>query len=354
MKTEGFTDIKKPVIVKIAVIAFIILSSITLKAYETRAEVSLGGGWKSDVDPAFSFRSPSDIFNRYSAKSSATMIFSADAGMQSEKESGFVVDLSISGMLSLQYVRNSTLNSGIDGGYIYTLNENNIFAFIAGIHNSAYDYISLKSLFVDPRFSFSYLYDPASFYALFFRAGFSYYISTSSIVEYLTGPSLFLEGGVRFNFNDYGSLDWFAGSSFTFFNDQRIRYNRYQDVYYGELDIAGKYYSLYTGLSYLWSKSFFSVPLSLRYIFSRSFDNDTHKIVYWGDVGIPSRIYEKERIDSTLEFSAGVGFDVFDNFSIRADYFLHKTFSNVGDDFGDYADYDRLAHTFSAEICYEY
>lgn len=353
MKTGGFIRAKNILSVKYIFI-LILFISMNLSAYETKAAVSVGGGWKSDVDPAFSFRSASDIFNRSKAKSSGTIIFSTDAGIQSEKESGFVLDFAMTGMLSLQSIRNSTLSTGLDGGYIYSLNENNIFAFIGGVHHSAFDYISLKSLFVDPHFLISYLYDSQSVYAIFLRTGFSYYIPTNSIIEYLNGISLFVEGGARLDLSSYGSLDLFGGTSFTFFKDQEIRYNRYADVYYGEVQIEGSYFSLYSGIYYTWTKSLFSLPISLKYIFSRSFKNDTHKIVYWNDVEIPSRIYEKIRIDSTIEFSVGVVFKINENFSLRSDYFLHKNFSNVGKDFGDYADYRRMAHTITTELCYEY
>ena len=36
------------------------------------------------------------------------------------------------------------------------------------------------------------------FYALFLRAGTSYYKSTSSLIEYINGFSSFVEGGARF------------------------------------------------------------------------------------------------------------------------------------------------------------
>ncbi|HQI03765.1 MAG TPA: hypothetical protein PL195_00735 [bacterium] len=353
MKTEGF--IKAGSFRKfkyILLLLFFVFFDVS--AYEANASVTLGGGWKSDVDPSFSFRSASDIFNRSATRSSATMLFSFEAGVQSEKESGFAFDLFLNGLISLQSVSNSVLDSGIEGGYIQLVNKNNIIAFIAGINNSSCDYRSMKSLYVDPYIAFSYLYAPDEIYAIFLRTGLSYYFSTSSLVEYLTGPSLFLEGGARFNFNENAALDVFAGSSATFFKDQFISYNRYEDVYYGELSIEGRYFSLYSGMNLFWEISSFSFPVSLKYIFSRSFDYDTHKIVYWSDVSIPSTIYEKVRIDSTIEFSAKISYDINDNFSILAGYFLHKTFSNVGDDFGDYADYSRLAHTVSVEVSYEY
>ena len=353
MKTEGFIKAGSFRNFKyILPLLFFIFFDIS--AYETNASIALGGGWKSNVDPSFSLRSASDIFNRSEVKSSATMLFSLEAGVQSEKESGFAFDIFINGLISLQSVSNSVLDSGIEGGYIYSVNKNNIIAFIAGINNSSCDYKSIKSLYVDPYIAFSYLYAPDAIYSIFLRTGLSYYFSTSPLVEYLTGPSLFLEGGVRFNFNENGMLDWFAGSSVTLFKDQKISYNRYRDVYYGELTIEGEYFSLYSGVSLFWEIFSFSFPVSLKYIFSRSFDRDVHKIVYWSDAGLPSTIYEKVRIDSTIEFSAKVRYDITDNFSVLAGYFLHKTFSNVGDDFGDYADYSRLAHTFSMEIGYEY
>lgn len=338
----------------IYILLFIIISGQSIKAFEQRVSVSVGGGWKSNVDPAFSFRSASDIFNRSVVSSSATMLFSTEAEIQSENDSGFVVDFGINGLLSLRSIENSTIDSSIDGGYIYTVNEKNIFAFIAGIHNSAFDYSSFRSLFIDPRFSISYLYDSLSFYAIFLRSGVSYFVSTNSLVEYLNGPSVFLEAGTRFNFDKYGIIDGFAGASSTFFSNQNIQYNRYKDVYYGDLEIIGKYFSLYGGISYQWTISVFTFPLSLKYIFSRSFENDTHKIVYWSDMGISPRIYEKTRIDNTIEFSAGFSVELGANFSLESGYFLQKTFSNVGADFGDYADYSRLAHTFSLELVYEY
>lgn len=353
MKIEGFT---KPEnlnnFIYILLFLFFLISDIN--AYEANASVALGGGWKSDVNPSFSLRSASDIFNRSKSESSATMLYSFEAGVQSEKDSGFALDIFVNGLISLQSVANSTLYSGIEGGYIYSVNKNNIMAFIAGMNNSSYDYRSIKSLFVDPYFAFSYLYAPEAVYSIFLRTGLSYYFSTNQIVEYLTGPSLYLEGGVRFNFNENGMLDWFAGSSLTMFKDQMISYNRYEDVYYGELTIDGDYFSLYSGVNIFYEISSFSFPVSLKYIFSRSFDHDTHKIIYWSDAGRPSTIYEKVRIDSTIEFSAKARYDINDNFSILTGYFLHKTFSNVGDDFGDYSDYNRLAHTVSVEVSYEY
>lgn len=352
MKTEGFT--KNIVKTLITLIFLQIFPVLTLLAVETGASVSLGGGWKSDIDPVFSFRSAADIFKRSDKVSSGTMTFSAEGGLSSEKESGFFVDMMINGLISLNSVRNSVLYSGIDGGYIYSVDKNNLLAVTAGVHNSAFDFDSLKSLYVDPHLSLSYLFDPLKNYSLFLRTGFSYYFPTDIIVEYLKGPSVFAEGGGRINFNKYGTIDLFGGASFTFFSDQKIRYNRYNDVYYGELTIEGSYYSLYSGLSYIWNRSFFSFPVSLKYIFSRSFGDDTHKTVYWSDAGIPSSIFTKTRIDSTVEFSFGAVFDIFEKFSISADYYLHSTISNVGMEKEDYADYNRLAHTVSVEVSYEY
>jgi hypothetical protein len=353
LKTEGFTEAGYLNNFKY-ILLFLFFVFSDLDAYEANVSVALGGGWKSDVNPSFSLRSASDIFNRSKTESSATMLYSFEAGVQSEKESGFALDLFINGLISLKSVGNSVLDSGIEGGYIYSVNKNNIMAFITGMNNASYDYRSIKSLYVDPYFAFSYLYAPEAIYSIFLRTGVSYYFSTNQIVEYLTGPSLYLEGGVRFNLNENGMLDLFSGGSLTMFKDQMIRYNRYEDVYYGELTIDGDYFSLYSGVSIFYELSSFSFPVSLKYIFSRSFDYDTHKIVYWSDAGIPSTIYEKVRIDSTIEFSAKVSYDINDNFSILAGYFLHKTFSNVGDDFGDYADYSRFAHTVSVEVSYEY
>lgn len=351
MKTEGFI---KPVNIIILISAILFFSNSFLSGLENHFSISNGAGWKSDVDPAFSFRSAADIFKRSKSNSSATIHFNLEAGLQGEKNNGWMFDISMNSLISLQSFENSRMDAGIEGGYILPVNEFHFLAFILGFHNSSYDYKKIKSLYIDPSFSFSYLFDSNSFYALFLRTGVSYYKSTSSLIEYINGFSYFIEGGVRFIGGEINITDAFAGSSFTFFDDQKIKYNRYEDVYYGELDIKGQYYSLYGGVSTEWTAGPWSFPLMLKYIYSRSFDADTHRIVYWSDVGIGQRIYRKIRVDNTVEFSAGVSFDFGDGFSVHAEYLLHRNFSSVGEDFGDYADYSRLAHTVFAEAVYEY
>lgn len=353
MKIDGFIRLVSS---KFIIITFILFSFffISLDAMEGQLTLTSGVGWKSNVDPVFSFRSAADIFKRKKENSGFTTNFSIDAGIQGDKGNGFMLDFSLSSLQSLQSFENSTLDTGLEGGYIFSINEKNFLAFILGIHNSAFNFKDISSLYVDPYFSISYLYDSKTFYALFLRAGTSYYKSTSSLIEYINGFSSFVEGGARFMGGEINVTDMFAGASFTFFDDQKIKYNRYEDVYYGELDIAGQYYSLYAGLSTEWDVSILSFPLMLKYIYSRSFDTDTHRIVYWSDMEIGQRIYRKIRVDSTVEFSAGVSVDLGDSFSIRMNYLLHKNFSNVGEDFGDYADYSRLAHTVLAEAVYAY
>jgi len=353
LKIEGFI---KPVNLKSIIITIILffVFFVRLDAMEGQLTLTSGAGWKSNVDPVFSFRSAADIFKRKKEKSGFTTNFSIEGELQGDKGNGFLLDFSLNSLLSVQSLENSTLDTGIEGGYILSIGQKNFLAFILGMHNSAFDYKNISSLYIDPYISLSYLYDSKTFYALFLRAGTSYYKSTSSLIEYINGFSSFVEGGARFMAGKINISDLFTGASFTFFDNQKIKYNRYENVYYGELDIAGQYYSLYAGLSTEWSVSILSFPLTLKYVYSRSFDEDTHRIVYWSDMETGQRIYRKIRVDSTVEFSAGVSVDLGDSFSIQMNYLLHKNFSNVGEDFGDYADYSRLAHTVLAEAVYEY
>lgn len=353
MKIDG--SIKSAILYSIIItLTFFIFFNTELNAVEGQLTITSGTGWKSNIDPVFSFRSAADIFKRKKEISGFTTNFSIVGGIQGNKNSGFMLDFALSSLQSIQSFENSTLDTDLEGGYIFSIDKKNFLALILGFHNSAFDFKKIKSLYIDPSFSMSYLFDSLSFYAVFLRTGLSYYKSTSSLIDYINGFSSFVEGGSRFIFGEYGVTDIFTGASFTFFDDQKIKYNRYQDVYYGELDIAGQYYSVYGGISSQWEVSIVSFPLMLKYIYSRSFNEDTHKIVYWRDVDINQRIYRKIRVDSTVEFSAGVSVSLSESFSIDFNYLIHKNFSNVGEDFGDYADYSRLAHTVNLEAVYDY
>jgi hypothetical protein len=249
-------------------------------------------------------------------------------------------------------MENSILDSSLDAGYLFSSKKVHLFAINGTFHNYSYDFRNMCSLFVDPSLNFSYLYDGSDIYAPFFRVGATYYIPTSENAKYLNGLSFFGELGSTFFISEMFFLDVFTGATFTFLKDQEIVYNRYNDVFYGDLDISGKYYSIYVGVSGNLEIRDFFIPATVKYSFSRSFDEDVHKMIYWDDMDMLPTIVKKTRTDNIVEFLIGAGYRFSDNFKLKATYDFYRDFSNVSGEYGDYANYNRTSHTVAVEFEY--
>lgn len=326
----------------------------SLFAVEAKFSASAGGGWKSDLDPVISFRSASDIFKRQKQSSGATMNIFTSGGLASKKGDGFFADISVGTLLSLQSMENSILDSSIEVGYLFLLKKVHLFAINGIFHNYSFDFRNMRSLFVDSSLNFSYLYDGSDIFAVFFRTGATYYIPTTDKAKYLNGLSFFSELGNTFFIGEMFLLDIFTGAAFTFLKDQEIIYNRYNDVFYGDLNIAGKYYSVYVGVSGNFEIKNFYIPATVKYTFSRSFDEDVHKMIYWDDMDMLPTVVKKTRTDNIVDFSIGAGYRFNDNFNLKATYDLYTDISNINGEYGDYADYNRTSHTVAVELEYVY
>jgi len=337
---------------KFILLLFTLFFFSSLIAVEANFSVSAGGGWKSDLDPVISFRSASDIFKRQKQSSGAIMNIFASGGLSGKEGAGFFADISAGTLLSLQSMENSILDSSLEVGYLFSSKKVHLFAINGTFHNYCINFKNMRSLFVDPSLSFSYLYDGSDIFAVFFRTGATYYIPTTDSAKYLNGLSFFGEIGSTFFISKLFFLDVFTGATFTFLKDQEIVYNRYKDVFYGDLDIAGKYYSVYVGVSGNFEIKNFMIPVTVKYAFSRSFDEDVHKMIYWGDMDMLPTIVKKTRTDNIIEFSIGAGYRFSDNFSLKATYDFYRDFSNVSGEYGDYADYNRTSHTVAMEFEY--
>jgi len=337
---------------KLLLISLIIFSSGFLYAVDTNLTATGGFGWKSDLDPVISFRSASDIFKRKEEQNGTVMSFLVSGGLAGKKGKGFFADLSVGSLLSLQSMENSILDSTIEAGYLFSTKKVHLFALSASIHNYSVNFKDMRSLFIDPSLNFSYLYDGNDVFSIFFRLGATYFIPTDSNVKYLNGLSFFAELGNTFFIHESFSLDIFTGMTFTFLKDQNITYNRYNDVFYGDLDISGKYYSIYAGTSANFEIKNFFVPVTIKYSFSRSFDEDVHKMVYWEDMDRLPTVVKKTRTDNILDLSVGAGYTFNEDYSLKLIYDLYGNFSNVNGEYGDYADYNRISHTLMLEFEY--
>jgi len=337
---------------KLFSILIISFTSSFLFASNTNLTATSGVGWKSDLDPVISFRSASDIFKRTDEQNGAVMSFLVSGGLAGKKGDGFYADLSVGSLLSLQSMENSILDSTIEAGYLFSTKKIHLFALTGSFHNYSVNFKNMRSLFIDPSLNFSYLYDGSDLFSVFLRLGATYFIPTDSNVKYLNGLSFFTELGNTFFIHEFFSLDVFTGMTFTFLKDQNITYNRYNDVFYGDLDISGKYYSIYVGTSgNLEIKNFF-IPVTVKYSFSRSFDEDVHRMVYWEDMDQLPTVVKKTRTDSILELSIGAGYMFSENYSLKAAYDFYGDFSNINGEYGDYADYNRISHTVMLEFEY--
>lgn len=350
--TSAFKVPVKKRSLKLSIFSVIFLFFSTLFAVKPDISASAGVGWKNDLDPVLSFRSASDIFKRNEQMHGAVLNLSGSAGLSSDDGEGFYGDISLGTLLSMQSMENSTLNSSLNFGYLFSKDKIHLFALTGSFHNYTVDFKDTRSLFIDPSIGFSYLFDGNDLFSIFLRTGATYYIPTHGAVKYLNGLSCFLELGSTFFIHEIFSLDAFAGTSFTFLKDQNIVYNRYEDVFYGDLDIAGKFYSIYLGMSGELNIKNFFFPVALKYTFSRSFDEDVHRIIYWEDMDSKPAIVKKTRTDHITEFSVGTGYRFNDNFNISASYDLYADISNVEGKFGDYADYNRISHTVMLEFNY--
>ena len=339
---------------KLPVFTLIFLFFPALFAIKPDLSASAGIGWKNDLDPVLAFRSASDIFKRNEQMQGAVLKFSGSAGLSSDSGEGFYGDISLGTLLSLQSMENSTLNTAVNAGYMFSSKKVHLFAFTGSFHNYTVDFKDGRSLFVDPSLNFSYLYDGNDLVSVFLRLGTTYYIPTHETVKYLNGLSFFTELGNTYFIGESFTLDAFTGISMTFLKDQNITYNRYNDVFYGNLDIAGKFYSIYLGTSSEFDIKKFFLPVFIKYTFSRSFDEDIHRMVYWEDVDSAPTIVKKTRTDHITEFSVGTGYRFNDNYEIKAQYELFADISNVNGEYGDYADYSRISHTVMLEFNYVY
>ena len=339
---------------KLLLLLFTLFFFSSLIAVETDLSASAGGGWKSDLDPVISFRSASDIFKRQEQQSGAILNFFASGGLSAKEGAGFFADVSVGTLLSLHSMENSILDSSLEVGYLFSSKKVHLFAINGTFHNYSVNFKNMRSLFVDPSLNFSYLYDGSEIFAFFFRVGATYYIPTTDNAKYLNGLSFFNELGSTFFISELFFLDVFTGVTFTFLKDQEIVYNRYNDVFYGDLDIAGKYYSVYVGVSGNFEIKDFFIPATVKYTFSRSFDKDVHKMIYWDDMEMLPTIVKKTRTDNIAEFSIGAGYRFGDNYSLKATYDFYSDFSNVSGEYGDYADYNRTSHTVTMEFEYVY
>ena len=352
--TNAFRVLLIRELIRSSVFVFIFLFSLILSAVKPDISATAGVGWKNDLDPVISFRSASDIFKRTDLQKGAVINLSASAGISSEKGEGFYADISLGTLLSLQSMENSTLNTAFNTGYLFSVKKVHLFAFTGSFHNYTVDFKDFRSLFVDPTVNFSYLYDGSDLFSVFLRLGATYYIPTHVSVEYLNGISFFAELGNTFLLHEIFSFDIFTGTSFTFLKDQEITYNRYNDVFYGNLDIAGKYYSIYLGTAgQLEIKNFF-IPASVKYTFSRSFNEDIHRMIYWEDLNLTPTVVRKTRTDNIAEISLGLGYSFNDNYDLKATYDFYGDFSNVSGEYGDYADYNRISHMIMLEFEYVY
>lgn len=339
---------------KTSVFVWIFLFFHTLSAVKPDVSATAGMGWKNDLDPVLAFRSSSDIFKRNRQIGGAILNLSGSVGLSADSGEGFYGEISLGTRLSLQSMENSTLNSAVNFGYLLSKDKVHLFALTGSVHNYTVDFKDSRSLFVDPSIGFSYLYDGNDIFSIFLRTGVTYYFPTHDSVKYMNGLSFFAELGSSIFLHEIFSLDIFAGSSFTFLKDQNIIYNRYENVFYGDLDICGKFFSIYLGASAEVDIKNFFFPVALKYTFSRSFNKDTHRMVYWEDVEMAPTVVKKTRTDNIAEFSVGAGYRFSENYDLSVTYDLYADVSNINGEYGDYADYNRVSHTVIVEFGYAY
>jgi len=353
LRTEGFIklfSIKAIVVIILSIILF----QGTLCGLEKYLKLGIGTGWKNNLNPVYSFSSASDIFNRRETEGGMLFLFGTEGGLGSSKEKGFSVDASISGELSLSSMENSKLDSLLSGGYFFPVNENNLTKLSLSLHNSTINFNDPQSLYIDSTLALSHIYYSDSIYSLFFRLSSSWYKSTSDLLNYLNGLFLSLDSSGRVIVSDYFYIEGLSAVSLSFFNDQVVEYHRHNDVYYGQLEIEGRFYSFSKGIVLGFDIGRFSVPASFRYFYSRSFSSDIHRIMFWNDLERKPLVHRKTRADHTIEMNLRALYYFTDNFVTSISYLGHRNFSNVGEHYADYGDFGRIIHSFIVEISYEF
>jgi hypothetical protein len=335
-------------------VLLLFLFSNGISGLDKHLKLSAGAGWKNDVNPVYSFSSASEIFNRKKKEGGAIFLFGADGGIQSSKESGFSLDGSLNGELSMMSLENSTLDSLISGGYFFPANENNLFRLSLSFHNSMINYSTPESLYIDTTLSLAHIYFSDSIYLLFFKLSTSWYKSTSELLNYLNGFFTSFESSGRIFPGEHFFVEGTSSFSISFFDDQVVEYYRHKDTYYGQLFIDGRFFSFSKGLVFGFDVGSLSVPLSFRYFYSRSFSSDIHRMMFWSDMDKNPLIHEKTRVDNTIEMNLKVIYDFTEQFGINFSYLAHRNFSNVGDHYADYGDFNRVIHYVSAGVSYEF
>ncbi len=353
MKTGGSI---KSFLVKTIVLMFFhaVFLSGALPGIEKYLQVGIGTGWKNNVNPVYSFSSASEIFKRGGNEGGAIFLFNSEGGLHTSRERGFSIDASIGGELSLMSMENSKLDSMIAGGYFFPFNENNLMRFSLSFHNATVNFIDPESLYIDTTFSVAHIYYSDNIYSLFFRLSTSWYKSTGDLLKYLNGFFSSFESSGRIFISEHFYIEGLAAFSISFFDDQIVEYHRHHDVYYGQLVIDGRFYSLSKGLTTGFDIGDFSFPVTFRYFYSRSFSSDTHRILYWSDVEKKAVVHKKTRVDNTIEMNIGANYNITENIRAGVSYLAHRNFSNVGEDYADYGDYSRTIHSIMAEISYEF